>query len=426
MQLLIKKARIIDPASSFNGKLQDILIEDGRIKKIGASLRPDAPSGQVQVLEQPGLHVSPGWVDLFAHFCDPGMEYREDIRSGSLAAAAGGYTDVMLIPDTSPCLQSKAQITYVLDRARPFPVSIHPIGAVSRSLEGSSLAEMYEMHQSGAVAFSDGLHPIQSSGLLLKALQYVKAFEGTIIQLPDDTSISRHGLMHEGIHSTRLGMPGKPALAEDILVQRDIELTRYAGSKIHFTGISTRKSIALIAAAKKEGLAVSCSVTPYHLLLTDAALEQYDSNLKVNPPLRNNDDVQALREAVENGTVDCIATHHLPRDRDSKQKEFEYAGEGMIGLESCFGLLREALPGLSADRLAQLLGGRARELFGLPSATLQEDAPACLTFFDPEKEWVFDREALRSKSANTPFLGRTLKGKPLGIYNKQQLHLLNP
>lgn len=419
MHILLKSARIVAPLSPLHGQTQDILIKDGIITDIAGSIA----AGDAQVIQGENLHVSAGWMDVFAHFCDPGQEYKEDLNSGADAAAKGGFTTVMIVPNTQPALHTKTQIEYVLSKTRYGVVNVLPIGAISKNLEGASLAEMYEMRQTGAVAFSDGLKPVQSSGILLKALQYVKAFNGTIIQIPDDTSISGHGLMHEGIFSTRLGMPGKPAIAEEIMVRRDIELAKYTDSNIHFTGVSTRQGIELIAAAKAQGLKVTCSVTPYHLLFTEADLMTYDSFLKVNPPLRSQDDVDALREAVKNGTVDCIATHHQPQDWDAKQVEFEYAKNGMIGLESCFSILRTALPDLSIDKLTDLLSAAPRKIFGLPQLTLEKGAPANLTCFEPDAAYTFTDKNIASKSKNTPVLGKALKGTVTAVINNKQVHL---
>ncbi|HMW25784.1 MAG TPA: dihydroorotase, partial [Ferruginibacter sp.] len=231
MKLLIKQAQVIAPSSPLNGKKQDILIENGKITRIA-----DSVTGQVdQVISEEGICVSPGWMDIFADFADPGQEYRETIETGARAAAAGGFTDVMLIPNTSPVTDTKAQADYLVQKGKQTPVNIHPIAAITRKTEGKDLAEMYDMHQAGAIAFGDGIHPVQSAGLLLKALQYVKTIDGTVIQLPDDSSIGANGLMNEGIVSTRMGLPGKPIVAEELMVARDIKLARYTESRLHFT-----------------------------------------------------------------------------------------------------------------------------------------------------------------------------------------------
>lgn len=419
MKILIKQGRITDPSSPHNGAVTDLFIDDGLIQGIGSGLSNEAD----KVVDLKGACVSPGWVDLFANFADPGYEFKETLETGAAAAAKGGFTDVLVIPNTQPCVHSKSTVEYIVQKARSLPVSIHPIGAVSRNTEGKELAEMYDMRHSGALAFSDGTQSIQSSGLLLKALQYVKAFEGLVIQVPDDRSINPHGLMHEGIISTQLGLPGKPSLAEELMVARDIKLARYAESRLHFTGVSTRKSLEYIRRAREGGLQVSCSVSPAHLHFTDKDLVGYDSNLKSLPPYRSEDDRDALREAIMDGTVDCLASHHFPHEYDSKVLEFEYAKPGMIALETAFALLRQSIPALSTERLVQLLAIQPRELLGLPAASIKTGERACLSFFDPEASVTCTPEFFRSKSKNSPFIGKTLKGKVLGILNKGKIYL---
>lgn len=419
MKILIKQARIVDPLSPFNGQIADIFIENGQIVRIGNHLDSKAD----KEIAVPGLHVSPGWVDVFANFTDPGYEYKETLATGAAAAAAGGFTDVFVIPNTKPVIHDKAGVEYIKQKSRELAVSIHPLGAITRNTEGKELAEMYDMKSSGAVAFSDGLNGVQSAGLLVKALQYVKAFGGIVIQLPDDKSINPHGLMNEGIASTRLGLPGKPAMAEELMVARDIKLTRYAESQLHFTGVSTRKSLEYIKRGKEGGTKVSCSVTPYHLYFCDEDLAGYHTHLKVNPPLRTREEREALRKAVADGTVDILATHHLPHEFDSKVCEFEYAKYGMIGLETAYAVLTTALPGLPAERAVELLAVNPRKLFGLEPATITEGARAVLTLFDPAKQWTVSAEQIRSKSKNTPFAGTTLTGKPLGIINNGTITL---
>ncbi|MFZ9661485.1 MAG: dihydroorotase, partial [Chitinophagaceae bacterium] len=282
MNFLLRNSRIQDINSPFNGKVKDILIINGIIKRIDSNIS----ESNAEIFEMDGNAVSPGWVDIFANFCDPGYEQKETLETGSYAANAGGYTHAFLIPNTLPALHSKSQIEYIIEKSKSFPVTLHPIGAVTKNIEGKELAEMYDMHQYSAIAFSDGLHSIQSAGLLIKALQYVKSINGIIIQIPDDCSINAHGLMNEGIVSTRLGLPGKPSMAEEIMVARDIKLAAYSQSRIHFTGITTARSIELIREAKKQGVDVTCSVTPYHLFFSDEDMFTYDTNLKVNLPLR--------------------------------------------------------------------------------------------------------------------------------------------
>lgn len=419
MKILIKQAVIVDPSSPFNGQTADIFIENGTIRQVAGSIDMQAD----EVIDQPGLHVSPGWVDVFAHFSDPGFEFRETLESGAAAAAAGGYTDVMVIPNTSPVLHNKAAVEYITHKSSTLPVQVHPIGAITRNTDGKELAEMYDMRSSGAIAFSDGLHAVQSAGLLVKALQYIKAFNGIIIQVPDDQTINPHGLMHEGVISTRLGLPGKPAMAEELIVARDIKLTRYAESAIHFTGVSTAKSIEYIRRGRDGGTSVSCSVTPAHLYFCDEDLQGYDTNLKINPPLRDPAQREALRNAVRNGWVDCIASHHQPHEKDSKVVEFEYAKFGMISLETAFGVLCTAMPDITPAQWVNLLAINPRRIFGLRNAGIAEGNEACITLFDPAKKWTVNHTGLASKSSNTPFTGKELTGKAAGIIRGNKLVL---
>lgn len=419
MKILVRQATIADPEAAFNGLVRDILIDGDQVIQIAASINEPAD----KVIEASGLILSRGWVDVFAHFCDPGFEYRETLESGAAAAAAGGYTHVMVIPNTQPVADNKTQIEYISQRSRALPVTIHPLGAITKGIEGKDLAEMYDMKNSGAIAFTDGLNPVQSPGLFVKALQYVRSFDGVLVQVPLDKSIGAGGLMNEGIVSTRLGLPGIPALAEEVIIKRDIDILRYTQSKLHLTGITTRNGLELVKAAKAEGLHLTCSITPYHLFFCDEDLQTYDTNLKVNPPLRSRADMEALREGVMDGTVDCIATHHMPQDWDHKTCEFEYAKNGMTGLQTAFAVVNQVLPELSNDRLVQLFSLNARNIFGLPATHIAEGTLAEFTLFTKTGNTVLEKQDIKSLSANTPFIGKELAGKVLGIINKAQLTL---
>jgi dihydroorotase len=414
MKVLIKQATVVSPSSPFNGKIKDILIDNGVIDTIGDNINDT----DAKLIQQSGLHVSIGWMDIFSHFCDPGFEYRETLETGANAAAAGGFTDVMVLPNTNPVVHNKSQVEYIVQKTKSLPVNIYPIGAVTKNTEGNELAEMYDMQQSGAVAFSDGINAIQNSGLMIKALQYVKTFNGVVIQIPDDRSIAAGGLMNEGIVSTQLGLPGKPMMAEELIVARDIKLARYADSRLHFTGVSSAKSLEYIKRAKESGIKITCSVSPYHLFFSDEDLRTYDTNLKVNPPLRDKENKTALLKALLDGTIDCIASHHIPHNYDNKVCEFEYAKNGMIGLESLFGCVWGVVSGeWQVGEMVERLSVSSRKIFGLPIPVIEENAAACLTLFNPNAEYIFDETMIASKSKNSAFVGKQLKGKVAGIIN---------
>lgn len=417
MTILIKQATIISSSSPFNGKIKDIFIADGKIYKIADTISEKAD----EIIQQDGLCISAGWMDIFADFADPGFEQKESIQSGSKAAAAGGFTDVMLIPNSNPVVDNKAQTEYIIQKAKEVIINIHPIGALTKNTAGKELAEMYDMQHSGAIAFSDGLHPLQNSGLLLKALQYVKSFNGTVIQVPDDTGIGAGGLMNEGIISTQMGLPGKPTIAEDLMVARDLKLARYADSKIHFTGISSPKSIEFIKRSKESGIKVTCSITPYQVFFCDEDLQDYDSNLKLNPPVRTRHDMKAIKKALLDGTIDCIASHHLPQHLDNKVCEFEYAKPGMISLETMFAVTISI--GLPVKDFVQMQTVHTRQIFGLTVPEIKEGEIASLTLFNPEAEFIFEEKMIHSKSKNSPFVGKHLKGKIIGIINKSKIQL---
>ncbi|MEY4279333.1 MAG: hypothetical protein RL377_1337 [Bacteroidota bacterium] len=414
MTTLIKQVKIADPNSKYNGKIKDVLIENLNIQSI-----TDKYEGKADVIiEQPGLSISPGFVDPFVHFCDPGLEHRENIQSGVEAAVQGGFTNVFTIPNTQPVVDTKSQVTYTKQNSQQVAIHVNPIGAISKKIEGKDLAEMIDMYNNGAVAFSDGLHPVQSTLLFLKALQYVKAFDGVAIQMPIDKSLGSLGLMNEGILSTKLGLPGIPAIAEELIISRDIELLRYTQSKLHITGVSTEKGLKMIDAAKKEGLQISCSVTPYHLFFNEEDLLNYDTLLKVFPPLRTKQDQIALLKGVEDGTVDCISSHHMPQDWDGKTIEFENAKPGIASIETSYATVQHLLPNLSESKIAALFSTNARNIFNLNTATIQEGSEAEFTLFSSKLTTNLSKQHSKSKSANSPFWDKTLNGKIAGVFVK--------
>jgi dihydroorotase len=415
MSVLIRQAKVIDPQSEFHNKIVDVLIENGKVKDIANSLKAKAD----QVIEGEDLHISQGWVDVFADYREPGYEHKETIDNGLRVAAAGGFTDVFLAPNTNPGITNKSAVQFLLQKAKNNAVTIHPLGAITQDLEGKSLAEMLDMHAHGAIAFSDGWKPLQNANLMLKALEYAKSFDGVLMQIPLDASLSTGGLMHEGITSTRLGMAGVPVLAESIMIHRDLELLRYTGSRLHFTGVSTAAGVEMVRRAKAEGLDVTCSVTPYHLVLTDEALNTYDSVYKVSPVLRDESDREALVASLKDGTIDCISSHHRPQEWDAKAKEFEYASEGMNLQEISYSIINSL--GLGTELLIEKLSTAPRRLFSLTDHPIKKDAVVNMTVFQPAATYRFN--AGLSKSANNPFLGKDLTGKVKAIISGNRIQL---
>lgn len=417
MKVLIKNATILSAESPLHHQTRDLIISDGFIRGIGENLTEEADT----VIRHDNLYVSAGWMDGFANFCDPGDEYQETLETGAAAAAAGGFTAVAVMPNTRPVIDGKSGVEYVVRKSAHLPVTLYPLGAITKEAAGSQLCEMFDMHQSGAIAFTDGLNPVQQAGIFQKALEYGLMMDMVAIQVPDDRSVGASGLMNEGRVSTLSGLAGKPALAEELMVGRDIELARYTGGRVHFTGISTEKSLRLIERARQEGLKITCSVTPYHLFFTDEDVAGYDTNLKVNPPLRTARDRDALIAGVQNGLIDFIASHHEPQNYDHKVCEFEYARAGMEGLESVFSAARKA--GISAQRFVDMQTARIREIFHLPIPQVDEGEAANLTLFTPDEEFTFTPAHIVSKSKNNAFTGHPLKGRPLGIIHGNQLIL---
>jgi len=413
MTILVRKALIKDLNSTFHNTLCDLLISNGIITQIAQNIDTQAD----QVIEIEGLHLSPGWVDLFTTGTDPGYEHKDTLDSIADSSTKGGFTHVFLTPNTKPVVQNKTGVQYITSHTHQFPVKLHPIGAITKNTEGKELTEIFEMQKAGAIAFSDGAKPIQSAGLLIKALQYVKAFGGLLIQIPDDQSIAPNGQMNEGINSTLIGLPGKPVLAEDIIVSRDISLTQYADSKLHITGITHLKSVEKIINAKREGIQVTSSITPHHLYFSEEDMMGYDTNLKVNPPFRSEQNRKDLISAVQNGDIDCISSHHTPQNIDLKICEFEYAGFGMIGLESTFGVLGAV--GITVDRILDMICFNPRRIFNLP-AKIEIGAVADITLFNPTTEFEFSKSYIASNSKNSPFIGKQLKGKVFGTISENK------
>ncbi|WP_242920606.1 dihydroorotase [Pontibacter liquoris] len=419
MKILLRAATIYDSQSIFHQQQQHILIENGVITYIG----PDEPEAD-QVISTENLCVSAGWVDMYAAVGEPGLEFKEDLESLSAAAAAGGFTEVLCLPNTQPVVQSKAGISYLKSRSALLPVTLHPLAAVTADTDGKDLSEMIDLHQAGALAFTDGTRPVQGADVLLKALQYLQSFDGLLLNRPDNTRLSDHGQMHEGQASTRLGMKGIPALAEEVMVTRDLQLLAYTGGKLHFSLVSTAAAVEAIRQAKAAGLQVTCDVASYQLAFTDEEIPPFDTNYKVTPPFRGQTDAQAIKEGLKDGTIDALVSAHVPQDTESKKLEFDLAEFGIINLETAFAVANTTLSDtLSTAQLVEKLTTNPRRILGLPQPRLAEGEKANLTLFDPSRTWVPAPEKARSKSDNSPFFGRQLTGSVLGIIHKGQVVL---
>ncbi|MFM9947074.1 MAG: dihydroorotase [Saprospiraceae bacterium] len=415
--LLIRKAVLTDPRHPDSGKTFDILIRDGIIARMAPNLDPIA---EAQVFDADYAFVSPGWMDIGVQTGDPGYEHREDLLSVTNAAAAGGFTAIGCLPNTNPALHSKSQVHYLKEAPKNKLVDCYAIGAVSQDCEGKDITEMHDMFAAGAVAFSDGKKPVQHNGLMLRALQYVKAFGGVVMNQPLDNGLAGGGQMHEGVVSTSLGLRGISATSEELMVQRDLFLAEYSGSKLHLTNLSTARSVELVRQAKQRGLKVTASVAVLNLIFDDSALGDFDANFKVMPPLRSRLDIDALLEGLFDGTIDAISANHVPLDEESKKLEFPYAGFGAIGLQTAYAALNTHLgERLSANLWVEKIAINPRRILGLEAPVLQEGAVANCTVFDPRKSWTFTAGANRSKSKNTPFLGEVLRGSVLATANRE-------
>jgi dihydroorotase len=412
MSLLLRGGRVIDPANNVDA-VQDVLIADGKIERLGRSL--EAPAG-AEVVDANSKIVCPGFIDIHVHLREPGYEYKETVATGTRAAAAGGFTALCCMANTNPVNDNGAVTDYILAKAKvEGVVRVYPIGAVTRGLHGEELAELAELADSGCVAFSDDGRCVMNAGLYRRAMEYTLPFGTPLISHAEDTSLSRGASMNEGVVSTETGLPGQPAAAEDIMVARDILLAELTGAHVHIAHVSTAGAVRLIRDAKARGLQVTAEVTPHHLVLTEEAVRTWDPNTKMAPPLRTKRDVEALLEALADGTIDCIATDHAPHALSEKEGEFDQAAFGIVGLETAVAVLLDRLvrPGLLplSTLIARLSRDPAR-LLNLPGGNLAAGAPADVTILDPDAETVVEPLRFRSRSRNTPFGGWTLRGAP--------------
>ncbi|WP_299016518.1 dihydroorotase [uncultured Polaribacter sp.] len=417
MITLIKSATIIDSSSTYHQQKKDILIENGSIKKIADSI---TSKENYQIVEKENLHVSCGWFDASVSFGEPGFEERETIDNGLKVAAKSGFTAIAINANTNPVIDNKSSVEFLIHKAANNATSLHPIAALTAGSKGEEMAELYDMQQSGAIAFADYNKPIANDNLMKIALLYAQNFNGLVLSFPKNNAIAGEGIANEGINSTKLGLKGIPALAEHIQIARDLYLLEYTGGKLHIPTITTAKSVDLIKEAKKKKLNITCSVAVHHLTLSDIELHGFDSNFKTNPPLRTTKDVDALQKAVKSGVIDVITSDHNPIDIEHKKVEFSQAKDGVIGLESAFGALNTVF---NLEDYIENITNKPRAIFGLSEVKIKEGNPAELSFFNPFENYVFKKDNILSTSKNSPFINKKVKGKVYGVFANNQLIL---
>jgi dihydroorotase len=412
MKYLIQSAQIVCPGSSFHLKRKNVLLHNGKIVGIG-----DKNFEADKVIEAAGMVLSPGWFDLGCAGGDPGFEHKEDLVSLTRAAAAGGFTELALLPNTQPVVQTKNEISYLTRHNASRLVQVHALAAVTRNTKGEELTEMIDLHHAGAVGFTDGLKTLWHTDVFLKALLYLQKVGGVLIDHAEDTWLNLFGQMHEGVNSTMLGLKGMPRLAEEVAVQRNLELLAYTGGRLHLARISTARTVELIRNARKKGFRVTCDITAYQPLYTDNVLSHFDTNYKVNPPLREKADVEALLKGLRDGTIDVICSGHVPHDHESKQLEFDQAEAGVINLQTVGSQIAALAEHMDLPLLIEKVAVAPRQVLGLPVPDIEEGAEANLTLFAPQAAWTFTEADNLSKSANSPWLAQPLQGRAVAVFN---------
>ncbi|MCT4581146.1 MAG: dihydroorotase [Flavobacteriales bacterium] len=418
MSVLIKKALIIDPNSPFHQQQKDLVLENGKIIAIGENLSPKADT----IFEEEGLYVSPGLFDFRATFGEPGIETKEDLFTGTKAAAKGGFTGVAITPNTHPSISNRSTVEFLKNRAKGNLVDVHPIGSISQNIEGKELAEMFDMKQAGALAFSDHKKAIQNPNLLSRALLYTKNFNGLIVSFPNDEKINHSGQINEGATSTTLGLEGIPHLAEELQVSRDLYLAEYNDAPIHFATISSEKSVNIINSYQKKGIQVTADIAAHQLVFTDEVTVGFDSNYKVLPPFRLQKDIDALVEGLKRGTIHVICSDHTPREIEDKEKEFDLAKFGIINLQTAFpSMLTYLAPKTGIELIIEKMAIAPRRILNIPVPTIKENEVSNLVIYAPSKKWTLEAKDIASKSKNSPYIGTEFTGKVVAVINNNQI-----
>jgi dihydroorotase len=418
MNLLLTGVTIADPNSQFNNQTCDVRVVQGKIVEISGGLKP---KNDEEVINGSGAFLAPGFFDLNCSIGDPGFETKEDIRTATAAAQAGGFTGLAVLPHTKPVVHSKGEVEYIINKAKNNLVDVYPVGAISHDLEGKEMAELYDMQQAGAVAFSDGTKPITDDGFMSRALQYAQGINALLIVYPENKSIAGKSQVNESKTSVLLGMKGVPSLAEEMHISRDIFLATYHQAPVHISNISTAGAVAIIKKAKKDGVKISCDVAAHHLVFTEELLNDFDSNYKVKPPLRGKSDVKALLTGLKDGTIDAVSSQHRPHEPEFKNVEFEIAAYGIIALQTVLPLLVKA--GLDAGQIAEKLAVSPRRLLNLQIPVIAAGETANFTLFSTTDKWEYNASTNHSKSRNTPLLNQTLTGKVRLVYNNNQFQV---
>jgi dihydroorotase len=411
MKILIQAAKILNTGSPFHKKEKNILIQNGRIIEIG-----DKNYQADKIIKAEGMILSTGWFDLGTFIGDPGLEQKEDLESGTKAAVAGGFTEIAVLPNTVPNIQTKNDINYLTRGNDNRLLQVHPLASVTKNNKGEELTEMIDLHEAGAAGFTDGLKPIWHTDIFLKSLQYLQKFNGVLIDHPEDIWLNMFGQMHEGVQSTMLGLKGMPRIAEEVAISRNLKLLNYAGGRLHLSRLSTSKAIGLIRSAKNK-MNITCDIAAYQPLLDDSMLAGFDTNYKVNPPLREKPDNDTLIKGLNDGTIDVICSGHLPQDAESKSIEFDLADSGIINLQTFASNLVSLSEMVNWDILIDKVTNGPRAVLNVETPIIDVEAKANLTLLDPNYTWTFDDETNLSKSKNSPWLGQTLTGKAVAVFN---------